>query len=415
MTPPKDVLPYTASCNPPRRAKRARTSAEASQPSTSQPATASQSSRRPHLLPRDSTSGAAHGPGDSESSDDEDEYDPVAAPAPKRRGRKPGPLSRSARESQRKLNHSRIEKARRTKINEALSTLSTLVNEGERRRAKLSGDIREQVQEKGKASGKGKSEEKEFKLDVLVKAVTYMQELIARVQELENHQCSHCAASTSAAIPVVGKRKRDDVIIDVERDGEAYAGDDENGGKDEDVVETSPRTVPRFPSTQPTPSPRLPPIASWLPHPYVDPSCIAAMSDAVSPKEPKQLPSPPPSGNTHTSLPTSLSTLPALSLPAPARPLMNDLPKKRTAPSSSPEALARRSMSLSAVSPLVSPAWTPEDEHAATMLLQMSSKTTPPTSSSSGSKSPVLPRAIRRSTTGSASVTVQTPSSLLGM
>lgn len=38
-------------------------------------------------------------------------------------------MSRTARESLRKLNHSKIEKARRTKINETLATLSTLVND----------------------------------------------------------------------------------------------------------------------------------------------------------------------------------------------------------------------------------------------------------------------------------------------
>ena len=51
---------------------------------------------------------------------------PTPTPA-KRRGRKPGTLSRAARESQRKLNHSRIEKARRSKINEALAALRELV------------------------------------------------------------------------------------------------------------------------------------------------------------------------------------------------------------------------------------------------------------------------------------------------
>ena len=45
---------------------------------------------------------------------------------PAKRGRKPGPLSRSAREAQRRLNHSIIEKARRTKINDTLATLRQL-------------------------------------------------------------------------------------------------------------------------------------------------------------------------------------------------------------------------------------------------------------------------------------------------
>jgi len=52
---------------------------------------------------------------------------PPNSPPPRRRGRKPAPLSRSAREAQRRLNHSIIEKARRTKINNALATLKELV------------------------------------------------------------------------------------------------------------------------------------------------------------------------------------------------------------------------------------------------------------------------------------------------
>ena len=100
---------------------------------------------------------------DSDSgSDHEDEYDPgrETAPAPKRRGRKPGTMSRSARESLRKLNHSRIEKARRTKINETLATLSTLVGDRDRILSPSSSkmDVPEEpapVEEKGK-KGKGK-------------------------------------------------------------------------------------------------------------------------------------------------------------------------------------------------------------------------------------------------------------------
>ena len=54
-----------------------------------------------------------------------------AAPAPKKRGRKPlggaSAPSRAARESARRANHSRIEKARRLKINGALEALRELV------------------------------------------------------------------------------------------------------------------------------------------------------------------------------------------------------------------------------------------------------------------------------------------------
>ena len=139
---------YAASCNPPRRAKRQRTGSlvgvDAQQqqlmpapPTAILPASAAvaqqrRANPRPPILPKqpatDREYATAVGSPDSESgSDEEDDYDPGrdAAPAPKRRGRKPGTMSRSARESLRKLNHSRIEKARRTKINETLSVLST--------------------------------------------------------------------------------------------------------------------------------------------------------------------------------------------------------------------------------------------------------------------------------------------------
>ena len=56
-----------------------------------------------------------------------DTPDAHSPPQQKRRGRKPGILSRAARESQRKMNHSRIEKARRLKINDTLTTLRALV------------------------------------------------------------------------------------------------------------------------------------------------------------------------------------------------------------------------------------------------------------------------------------------------
>ena len=72
------------------------------------------------------------GGGDEEAfSDDEPPPPPTPAPAPKKRGRKPlggsSAPSRAARESARRANHSRIEKARRLKINSALEALRELV------------------------------------------------------------------------------------------------------------------------------------------------------------------------------------------------------------------------------------------------------------------------------------------------
>ncbi|TFK89543.1 hypothetical protein K466DRAFT_584534 [Polyporus arcularius HHB13444] len=208
-TPKETPMVYAASCNPPRRAKRQRTSSLGggdAPPTTTTPTTSASPQQqrrvvpRPPILPKGPVADREHAPPDSDSvSDEEDDYDPGrdAAPAPKRRGRKPGTMSRSARESLRKLNHSRIEKARRTKINETLTTLSTLVGEREQVLSLEKAEVSvAPVEEKGK-KGKGKAEEKEFKLDVLVKAVEYMQELVVRVQALETKMCSEWEGSSS--------------------------------------------------------------------------------------------------------------------------------------------------------------------------------------------------------------------------
>ena len=237
---------YAASCNPPRRAKRQRTGSLGDGPSsptvptTAAPASPHQQRRaaaanaRPPILPKQPAHGfAAPASPDSDSASDggEDDYAPGrdAAPAPKRRGRKPGAMSRSARESLRKLNHSRIEKARRTKINETLATLSTLVGERDRVLAPAPVDAAaappEQVEdaekEKGGRKGKGKSEgEKEFKLDVLVKTVEYMQDLVARVQALEEAMCAPCRArdDASAAAHAASATRASSQAIDVDVD-----------------------------------------------------------------------------------------------------------------------------------------------------------------------------------------------------
>ena len=150
---------YTASVNPTRRAKAV------------------------HILPKLS-------PPSPMASDDEDYQPPSTPPSPTtKRGRKPGTMSRPAREAQRKLNHSIIEKARRTKINDALATLRQLVpdnfgvNDGLDKDEVC--DVDAEYQPK---AGKGKKaeKEKEFKLEILVRTVGYMQHLLDRVKELEN-------------------------------------------------------------------------------------------------------------------------------------------------------------------------------------------------------------------------------------
>lgn len=447
----KDAAEYARSINPPRRAKRPRRDEpETASTVASTPQLQPQQRPPPPILPKDVVRYHTDKPHDGESSDEgEDEYDPsVPAPAPKRRGRKPGTMSRSARESQRKLNHSRIEKARRTKINETLATLSNLVNDAEKEKLARGGSV---VVVEHASTKPEKQGEKEFKLDVLVKAVSYVQELIVKVKTLESQQCSHCAAGAFSSSNV-GKRKRDVMNEDVDVDGsvagdgdDVYVGDDEKGA-DEDEEDEEPRARPpssRYSSVHPTPSPRLPPIASWLPHPYVDPSCIAAISDNSAPNAPQSshLPSPPMSGTFRAASAYNLQTLPSLSLPGPARPLPSApasasvVAPSRDASKPRPITITRRTSHSQpprahhvATSPSVSPTWTPEDETAASMLLQMSSSPrsgSASSSSSAGMASLKLPQAIANASKprnpkqlASASpvyMQVQTPSSMLGM
>ncbi|KAI0634355.1 hypothetical protein C8Q77DRAFT_1111250 [Trametes polyzona] len=414
---------YAASCNPPRRAKRQQPGllADRERPLVPQPPLSldkqQRRAQRPPILPKQPHTADRdyHLPPspESDSASEEDEYDPGrdTTTAPKRRGRKPGAMSRSARESLRKLNHSKIEKARRTKINETLATLSVLVNDRASVLPAIGGQPEESREDEGKGKkGKGKTEEKEFKLDVLVKTVEYMQGLIARVQALEGTLCPQCRAAESSpsrdkapVAPVAAKRKHVDVEGAEDPDGakeapkskrpnhrqdedDSYGGDDEHGlynAAEEELPSPMPfaqKSSSKPPSSLNTPSPRLPPIASWLPHPYVDPSSLMAPSpSATQTRSPQnaQLPSPPSSGRFRPT--ATLASMPSLTLPGPAHPLTLPQAALQKASPAVPPRHERKSVSAS---PSVSPTWTPEDETAASMLLQMSSK------SSSSSRSP---------------------------
>ncbi|KAK2463778.1 hypothetical protein APHAL10511_004216 [Amanita phalloides] len=160
------------------------------------------------ILPRQSTVAAASQATDATAATIDE------APQPRRRGRKPGPLSRSAREAQRKLNHSIIEKARRTKINEALTALRQLVppdyakrrdqdstSAGKQQGESSNGDENDEYDDDDDGDGEygtpqrkavvankqdasGKKEEKEFKLEVLERTVAYLQDLAERYEGL---------------------------------------------------------------------------------------------------------------------------------------------------------------------------------------------------------------------------------------
>ncbi|KIK55603.1 hypothetical protein GYMLUDRAFT_839581 [Collybiopsis luxurians FD-317 M1] len=205
---PISATVYNSSVNPSRRVK-----------TTGMP-------ERP-LLPRQNTNTVNDTAGVAPASISESA---PTAPAPKR-GRKPSSavsgLSRSARETQRKLNHSIIEKARRTKINDALAELARLSDDiglmnaqdhalptkdvtaekrnqdsddeeadedfeeaddddkdgdyGSSSRIRNGSKSTSKSAKDSKSKGKGK-----FKLDILVKTVDNMRFLLERVRILES-------------------------------------------------------------------------------------------------------------------------------------------------------------------------------------------------------------------------------------
>ena len=224
--------------------------------------------------------------------DNDSDYREVAALSPatqtKGRPRKSGKISRSARDSLRRQNHSRIEKARRTKINEALDTLRALVPPSVRE----DGD---EEDEEG-AEGRKRGQQKEFKLEILVRTVTYMKQLISRVEELES---KHCQSQPPASRPRGVKRKRDEIF--------------------QQLLDEEPVPVPtskangESTSRGSTISPRLPPISTLFQQQN-------NMSLASLPS-PDQLPSPPATAQFRPrsdSLEQAYSArLPSLMLPSP--------------------------------------------------------------------------------------------------
>ena len=221
--------------------------------------------------------------------DNDSDYHEAAVPPSfvqtKGRPRKSGKISRSARDSLRKQNHSRIEKARRTKINEALDTLRALVppNIGE--------DGNDEDEEGGE--GRKRNQQKEFKLEILVRTVTYMKQLISRVDELESKRCQ---STSRAAQPRGIKRKRDDVFQQL---------------LDEEPVPVSTSKMNgESASRGTTTSPRLPPISTLLRQQN------GKSLDSLP--SPDQLPSPPTTTEFRPRSDSSYSArLPSLTLPSP--------------------------------------------------------------------------------------------------
>ena len=266
-----------------------------------------------------------------EGDNDSDYHEAPALPSTpqaKGRPRKSGKISRSARDSLRRQNHSRIEKARRTKINEALDTLRSLVPPNIR-------EDENEDEEEG-ADGKKRGQQKEFKLEILVRTVTYMKQLISRVEDLEARIDQ---SQPSVPQPRGLKRKRDDIfqqLLD-----------------EEPVPVPTSKTSGDSVSCASTTSPLLPPISTLFQRQNLR---------LVSLPSPDQLPSPPVTAEFRPrsdSLEQSYSALlPSLTLPSPR--------SDRSQPSQ-------------------------DDESAATLLLHMKARSPSFTSPSTHSTTPLTP------------------------
>ena len=338
-----ELLPYTASSNPPRRAKRP-TTAGTTLSGTDRPLQSlpSLAPAIPSLI-ADATSPA----------DDNDLIPEV--PEPKRRGRKPSTLSRAARESMRRQNHSRIEKARRTKINDTLATLRNLVPVDAGRKLSVTGDesLDEDDEDDEFESGDPKKpgskskqkQEKEFKLEILEKAVLYVQELQEKVHVLESRGCARCS---NVGVSPVHKPKRKHEAMP--------PSDDYDSNSSADVIADRPMKRPAptqsiFPPGHPPPSTRLPSISSWLPSSITEQGLSESRTPLVNPV---QLPTPP--ASVVVGPVTSPQVPPSLRLELPVA----SLSTKNILASSQP-----------------SPSWTPEDESVASLLLRIKTSSSP--------------------------------------
>ncbi|KAH7337606.1 hypothetical protein B0J17DRAFT_663574 [Rhizoctonia solani] len=233
---------------------------------------------------------------------------PVVEPPPKaKRGRKPNPGSKSAREALRKESHSRIEKRRREKINETLTTLRELIAEGEC-------DTRQQ-------HSPPPGPEREFKLELLERTVTFVRGLLEKTKRLEQElndirgpaargdegdtdfepPRKRKKVATPSSSPQTGPSREhgspiDDIDIDI--DGSSVLSEPES-----EAAPPSPAPTPRGDVVFPTSAP------------HRSMSIAALLSPSVVPA----LPTPPPSGTLHgpANVPVTESQMETLSLPSP--------------------------------------------------------------------------------------------------
>ncbi|KAK7021898.1 hypothetical protein VNI00_017187 [Paramarasmius palmivorus] len=288
MSPASNEL-YAGSCNPSRKAKQPRASENSIQ-HNSIPIQPRRIQEVIGDMPQPSVSDSSI-PANASLSKTSSTAQPNPTQGPAKRGRKPGTMSRSARETQRKLNHSIIEKARRTKINEALATLKQLVpsdfgsgasSSQKKDDSDSENDDDGEYQEKktNKKSGKKEEKEREFKLEILIRTVSYMEHLIDKVKELESrlavdavesepcsdlqdtlvsksHPPTRQASDTTATTVATTKRKRAiSDIVDV-------VGEPEITNRQRRKLHETPS--PDIMKDSTSSRPLLPSISAWLP------------------------------------------------------------------------------------------------------------------------------------------------------
>ncbi|KAG8688344.1 hypothetical protein FRC08_011486 [Ceratobasidium sp. 394] len=254
---------------------------------------------------------------------------PVVEPPPKaKRGRKPQPGSKSAREAMRKESHSRIEKRRREKINDTLTALRELIAQGE-------GSVRQE-------QSPPPSPEREFKLELLERTVAFVKGLLERTRDMEQE-----LAELRGEPPA--KRKRMATPMSSPNAGPSTSS---SGVVDELALDTDDGSSAL---SEPEPEPEV----EGAPIPPRKMSIAALLSPAMAPA----LPSPPPSGslNNANAGPSTETHMETLSLPSP------EVALRRSSISSSerhPSSLKRPREAEG-----------DDDTVAAALLLQFSSKT----------------------------------------
>ncbi|KAG8708163.1 hypothetical protein FRC11_006731 [Ceratobasidium sp. 423] len=243
---------------------------------------------------------------------------PVVEPPPKaKRGRKPNPGSKSAREALRKESHSRIEKRRREKINETLTTLRELIAAGE-------SDARQQ-------HSPPPGPEREFKLELLERTVIFVRGLLDKTWRLEqelNDIRGPVARANEADAKAEPPRKRKKVATP---SSSPHVGPSRGSTVDDiDIDGSSALSEPESEATPPSPAPTpRGDVVFQSAVPRHSMSIAALLSPSVAPA----LPSPPPSGNLHslTSISTTESQMEILHLPSPEVSLCrNPISEQRT-------------------------------------------------------------------------------------